>query len=257
MSRDQETQVTQQAQTQNQTEFNESQQAEQQAEGTVATQLSSNPYSPGGDFTASTNKVLSNTADVGSAATAEQLQQQAQRTGMNRSAPTAAAVADAQANERQLSGEEATAEQQRIASEAGYTGGVEGEEAGLATGEGSEAANNLKTGQAAAETPSFVDEFGNAAAGALGKAVVTGFTGVCWIAAELYGGWNDERAVLLRSWMSDELARSTLGWLVVSIYVQVGERTANAIHRWPWLRWVFLPIFNRALRRAKLWKGGV
>jgi hypothetical protein len=177
VSRDQESELNDTAKAQNATQFSESQDAVKGAQDTIATQLATNPYAPGGDFSTTTNRQLSNTADVGSATTAEQLQQQAQRTGQNPAAARAAAVAAAQANERALSGEEASAEQTRAAADTGYTAGVEGEQAGLAGTTGSEAGGTLGTQQKAAEDPSFWDQFGLSAAGALGKAVVNGSAG--------------------------------------------------------------------------------
>lgn len=118
---------------QNASYFNESQNSytqAQNAEGDYQDQLakyaSSNPYVQGGQFQTQTNKVLANTADAGAQAAGAQIQGQAERTGQNTAGGIAATEHMQQQNTRNLSGEEAEANQQRIGADAGYNKGVLG-----------------------------------------------------------------------------------------------------------------------------------
>lgn len=221
-----------------------------------------NPYTSGGEYQTSQNKTLAANADVGSSALTNQLETQAERTGQNAGAANATAAEAARANQRDLSTAEAADNANRISSEAGYNQGVvsasevpaqlKAEEAGTDLG----AANNsLGTAQqASASSPSFWDEIlqgsisaGQAAAGAASGAAVR----KCWIAAELYGGWNDSRTIDVRRWLFNDFVKSWYGWAICSVYEWQGERVAGWIHRWPVLRHIFLPLFNKALNKAR------
>jgi len=90
----------------------------------LAKYASSNPYGQGGQFQTSTNQVLANTSDAGARAAGEALQSQAERTGQNTAGGIAATEKMEQQGTRNLSGEEAQANQQRIEGGAGYNKSV-------------------------------------------------------------------------------------------------------------------------------------
>jgi hypothetical protein len=75
--------------------------------------------------------------------------------------------------------------------------------------------------------------------------------GPCWIAAELYGGWNDPRTIIVRQWIFGEFSKSAVGSVVCKAYSRFGERIAAAIHARPILRKPFKVLFDCALRRAQ------
>jgi hypothetical protein len=138
--------------------------------------VSSNPYTKGGQFDQTINTGLANTSDAGGASLKGALQSQALRTGQNSAADAATASEYARQNQRQLTADQATAQQQRIGSEADYN------KTGLAAatepisaesnlyGQSTGAANTaLNTAAGAAQTPSFFDTLGSSFAGALGK----------------------------------------------------------------------------------------
>ncbi len=138
--------------------------------------MSSNPYTKGGEYDQTINTGLANMSDAGSNSLRGALQSQALRTGQNSAADAATAAEYARQNQRQLSGDEATAEQNRIAGDTAYkqTGlqaatepiSAEGQLYGTSSG----AANSaLGTAAQAAQTPSFWDTLGSSFAGALGK----------------------------------------------------------------------------------------
>lgn len=93
-----------------------------------------------------------------------------------------------------------------------------------------------------------------AAVGALGS-VAGGFaTGYgsqiakgCWIAAELYGGWEDPRTILVRAWLWDNFREH---WLY-RLYLRFGERVAGMVRRHKVARKFFTFVFNNFLRRAQ------
>ena len=82
----------------------------------------------------------------------------------------------------------------------------------------------------------------------LGKGV--GFFGQnapCWIAAEIYGGWDEPRTVLVRQWL---LKNFTGHWLL-NLYARYGERVAAMVRKYKPVRWFFTRIFNGFLRQAR------
>jgi hypothetical protein len=83
-----------------------------------------------------------------------------------------------QQNERTLSGQEAAATQQRLSANAAYgqsvlnaTANPVSQQTALAGQQGNLAGGALGTEQKAAETPSWMDEFGNSVAKELGQGV--------------------------------------------------------------------------------------
>lgn len=159
--------------------------AENQDIGNYEAQLSkyaaSNPFTEGGEFETEQNKSLAGTADVGSKSLETQLQTQAKRTGENAGAAIATGAEAARANERELSTQEAQANQTRIGDEANYNAGVLQDtaapvsmEAGVANPSLSASDEALKTAAGAAQQPSFWDEFGNSAAKGLGTLLTGG-----------------------------------------------------------------------------------
>lgn len=143
-----------------------------------------NPYGKGGAFQTSENKVLANTSDAAARSAGNVLQSQALRTGQNSAGAVAATEAMQQQNTRNLSGEQAAAEQERIAKGADYGKSVLGAtevpaqlESALSGQQASAAGGTLNTQQKAGDTPSWMDEFGNSIAQNAGKAAVAGVMG--------------------------------------------------------------------------------
>lgn len=185
MSRSQQSQTFDTAKGQNQGYYGNSQNSYSQAQtdmGDFEKQLgdyaAKNPYKQGGEFQTSTNQILANTADAGARSAGNMLQSQALRTGQNSAGAIAATEEMEQQGTRDLSGQEASANQKRIAGEADYNKGVLDAslqpaefEAKLAGQQGQLGEGTLGVQQKAGETPSWMDEFGGAVAGSLGKSV--------------------------------------------------------------------------------------
>ena len=98
-----------------------------------------------------------------------------------------------------------------------------------------------------------------AALGALGNANVSSGGSVsygkgCWIAAELFGGWEDPRTILMREWLWNDYNRTPFGALVVRAYEMFGAAVARAIRKPGMLRTFFKQIFEAGLRRARRWE---
>lgn len=182
MSRAQETTATNTAGAQNagyygnaQNSYTQAQAAEGSYENQLGSYVAGNPYGAGGQFQTATNQQLTNTADASARALGTTLQSQAERTGQNTSGGVAAAEQAQEANERTLSGQEATATQTRIGDQAAYsksaldaTAVPVGQETQLAGQQAGAADSSLGNEVNAAKTPSWMDEFGNAVAGRLG-----------------------------------------------------------------------------------------
>jgi hypothetical protein len=75
----------------------------------------------------------------------------------------------------------------------------------------------------------------------------------CWIAEAIYG-IDDPRTLLLRRWLITEFTKQRIGWIVVRIYVAIGQQTAWAVRRSWVLRALFTPLFESALRSARAWE---
>jgi hypothetical protein len=183
MSRGQSTQAFNTASGENATDFGNAQSAfgsTEDAIGNYDSQLarfvSANPYTKGGEFDQTINTGLSNVSDAGSNSLRSTLQSQALRTGQNSAADAATAEAGAQQNTRNLSAALAGAQQQRIASEAGYNQAALGA-SGLPInayqslyGSSQNAADStLGDETQAAKVPGFWDQVGSSLAGNLGK----------------------------------------------------------------------------------------
>jgi hypothetical protein len=184
MSRGQSTQAFNNASNENATDFGNGQSAFGSTEDAIANYnnqlakfVSGNPYTQGGDFDQTINTGLANTSDAGANSLAGALQSQAQRTGQNSAADAATAATAAQQNTRNLASQLASAQQQRIAGEAGYNQAALGASAvpiganQALYGSSLNAANSaLGDETQAAKTPSFWDEVGSSLAGSLGRA---------------------------------------------------------------------------------------
>jgi hypothetical protein len=184
MSRGQESSVISSASDQNKTNFGNAQSAFGNTQTDIgdyqkqlASFVSANPYTKGGEYDQTINPQLANASDAGSNSLKGALQSQTMRTGMNSAANAATAAAGAQQNTRDLSSALAGAQQQRIQGEAGYNQQALGAAAepisaesglyGTATGGANSA---LSTQAGAAKTPGFWDTLGDSFAGALGAA---------------------------------------------------------------------------------------
>lgn len=144
----------------------------------LAKYVSGNPYTAGGEYDQTINTGLANTSDAGSNSLKGSLQSQVLRTGENSAADAATAASGAQQNTRDLSSALASAQQQRIGSEASYNQSALGASAepisaesglyGTSVG-GANSAEN--TAAEAAKTPGFWDQVGSGLAGGLGNSL--------------------------------------------------------------------------------------
>lgn len=274
MSRGQENQVVQQAQQQNATAAQNAQQSFNSAQGDIdnyqqqlAQFAAANPYGQGGQYQSTQNQVLSNTADAAARAAGQALQSQAVRTGQNAGGAIAATEAMQQANERSLAGQEAKANADRINSGAAYgqdilkASEVPAQLQTNLTGQQLNAQDQtLSTQERAAEQPSFMDELGQGLIGA-GEGFAAGFGGKmggksCWIAAKLFGGWDDPRTKLLRRWIFGPYAETWHGMIPAALYARYGERIAKLMPRHRLLTRLLRKIFEAWLRRALVWQDG-
>jgi len=86
------------------------------------------------------------------------------------------------------------------------------------------------------------------AVGGSGKAAAGG----CWVAAAVYGGWDDPRVSEARNFIFNVWAKtSVLGSIVARIYTMVGERAASLVKRSTILRSIFKPLFDIAVRKNR------
>lgn len=145
--------------------------------------VSGNPYTAGGEYDKTINTGLANTSDAGSNSLKGALQSQALRTGQNSAADVATAASGAQQNTRDLSSALASAQGNRINSEAGYNQTALGAATEPISAQSSLYGTSLSGGNSAentaedaAKTPSFWDQVGAAGVGALGSGL-SAYTG--------------------------------------------------------------------------------
>jgi hypothetical protein len=278
MSRGQENQVISEAQGQNATQAANAQNSYNQTQGDITNyqdQLgkfaAGNPYGEGGEYQTSQNKIAANTSDAAALAAGQAMQSSAVRTGQNAGGAIAATEAGAQANERNLSTQEAQQNASRIASEAGYNKNVLSAtatpaqlESGLVGTESKGAEGDLGVQQDASKTPGFWDTLGDSFAASLGNSggkvaggALGGVMAGCWIAAELYGGWADPRVILFRVWLTTEFRKRWYGPAAIWAYLKWGERIAAYIavpklknQRW---RKAFKKLFDAGVEESERW----
>lgn len=92
-----------------------------------------------------------------------------------------------------------------------------------------------------------------AGAAAQGAGTGAGLAAACWVAAELWGGWEDPRVKLMRRWLSVSFGKHWYGAVPVALYARHGESWARWIRKSRVLRWAFSAIFERGLRAAQRW----
>jgi hypothetical protein len=207
------------------------------------------------------NPALANASDAGSNSLKGALQAQTMKTGQNSAADAATAASGAQANTRDLSTALASADQSRIGSEAGYNQTALGATSTPITAEsslygtsGSQAGSALDTQAGAAKQPGFWDTLGDSFGAALGKTAGGGNEGGgsgCWIAAELYGGWDDPRVHMVRAWIYGPFSKTFYGAFLAHAYLRYGRWAAGIVRRSRVARKVAQVFFDKALRRAQ------
>lgn len=184
MSRAQSTQAFNTAGGENAANFGNSQNAFGQAQNDIgnyqnqlAQFVSGNPYAAGGEYDRTINQGLTNVSDAGSNSLKGALQSQALRTGQNSAADAATAASAAEQNTRDLAGNLAAAQQQRIGDEAAYNqsalqaSALPAEMQNSLYGTSGNLANSaLASETEAAKTPSFWDQVGSSIAGGPGRA---------------------------------------------------------------------------------------
>jgi hypothetical protein len=279
MSRGQQQSVINTAQSQNATNFGNAQSAlgDTQSDITdysnqLAKYVSGNPYTQGGEYSQTVNTGLANASDAGSNSLKGALQSQSMRTGQNSAADAATASSGAQANTRALSSSLASAQQQRIGSEASYNQSALGAttepisaESGLTSTTGSQANSELGTQESASQTPSFWDEVGQGIAGIPSAAagnvnysngnIGYGNNKGCWVASAVFGGWHEPNTELVRGWVFGTLKAHPVGKYVAKLYLRFGERAAEKMRTSKCIRWALTNLCYFALKQAQKEQG--
>jgi hypothetical protein len=221
-----------------------SQEAEQADIATQQSQLAkyaaANPYVQGGQQQTTDIQQLSNTADATAATAKAQNQQQAQRTGQNASAGVAAGEAEAQTAERALGASESAATTSRLASDAKYGQDVLSDQSNITSQQATLSSDEVSEAQGQADT-----------AEKAGADASTIWSKLCWVSAELYGGWDDPRTVTLRAWLIGPCRETWAGRRFTELYRVYGERLAAAMRNNRLLRAAVRLLFDRLLSVAQ------
>lgn len=213
-------------------------------------------YGSNGEFMRDQNTIANTTAAAGSSALKGNLALNAMRTGENTSGYAGTVAATGQENEQNLTTQLASADSQRLsqlnainqygvsasALPAEIQQGIYGTSVGGA-------ASELNPAASAAKEPSFFQQFGGDLISAAGTAA--GGAAGCWIAAEIFGGWNDQRTIDVRTWLHTKFRKTFIGRMAMALYLRFGESVADLIHDGVLPRGPFKWLFNRALKAAR------
>lgn len=78
----------------------------------------------------------------------------------------------------------------------------------------------------------------------------------CWVAAELYGGWDDPRTDLIREWIHQVYSKTLVGEIFYELYIEYGARYADYIKTHKYHRKAAKALFDRFLKKAQRWRDG-
>ena len=87
--------------------------------------------------------------------------------------------------------------------------------------------------------------------GSLGGSLLEAGGEMCWIAAAMFGGWNDRRTAMARFWLKNIYDKTFVGGVFCSLYRRYGERIAVYVSRYRLVRSAFLPLFNWFLLKSQ------
>ena len=213
-------------------------------------------FRPGGEFMQDATTAATSANSGGNNSYQDFLSNMGNRTGTGTTPQMVAASEEAsRQGKRDVAKSLLTADQERIAGlgaglqtvmqEKGAVPGMYGSQYATSLGGANSALGNETE---AGRTPGFWDTFLPALAG--GAATVgAGFAKSCWIAEAIYGV-DDQRTHLLREWLNTEFRKSLVGKAVMALYLRFGRRIAALVTKYPTLRSVFRPIFDRGLQKA-------
>ena len=70
------------------------------------------------------------------------------------------------------------------------------------------------------------------------------FAGLCWVAAELFGGWKDRRTEMVRYWLRNVYSKTFIGYIFCHLYLRFGERVARQVRAHRLVRCAVKPVFD-------------
>lgn len=222
--------------------------------------IGANPYQ-NPDYLRSQNMIAATTADAADNADANQLESATRRTGLN----SASLGYDTSAMNRQkvsaitdymagLNNQNYTNNlnwQQYLLGATLAPAGVANTAAGTATSGLNSANSNLTQLGLASYGPvnSLIQGLGSA----VGGWASGGFKTPCWIAAEVFDGWDDPRTQLVRAYLNIEFIKWPIGNLVMAAYRKFGVRVAKMVRKHSIVRWMVAPLFLKAVDKAEVW----
>jgi hypothetical protein len=74
---------------------------------------------------------------------------------------------------------------------------------------------------------------------------------MCWVAATLYGGWNDRRTRMVQFWLRHVYSQTFIGGVFVRLYVRYGRQAASMVREYRPARAAVKPLFGWFLLKAQ------
>lgn len=112
---------------------------------------------------------------------------------------------------------------------------------------GANAVANLSQAVTASQQSGLLGTLGGIAGGVLGSATTNGWSKLfCWIAAKIFGGWDDIRTRIVRSYLLNSFGKTWYGRPIIALYARFGERASKI----PLVVTSLRPLFALALDQA-------
>lgn len=150
-------------------------------------------------------------------------------------------------NIQDILAQNAQLQQQQVGQGAGILQGIYGTDVGAANAAAGQQAGDINSETNAGNSGWLQNLTGILGSlGSLGTGVGNA-SKVCWVAAELYGGWLKPETIAVRDWILDTWYMAPFAW----IYRRCGERWARCIRTNAVMRTLTKSLFNAMLRKAR------
>lgn len=80
---------------------------------------------------------------------------------------------------------------------------------------------------------------------------VAEFAALCWVAAELFNGWNDRRTAMIQYWLRNFYAKTFIGNIFCRLYLRYGQKAAAQVRAHRSARAAAASLFNWFLLQAQ------
>lgn len=87
--------------------------------------------------------------------------------------------------------------------------------------------------------------------GSMGGSLLEAGGEMCWVAAELFGGWEDRRTCAVRFWLLHSYSKTLIGSIFCRMYHRYGIWAASKVRKYPVVRSTLKPLFGWFLLKSQ------